>query len=241
VTFLKIFDYIRELFSNQQLSKINGYTPAYFSFNVEGGRCEECRGEGKITIEMQFVADMHLTCESCKGRRYKDDILEVRYNGKNIDDVLNMTVAEGMEFFENHKNIVNGLRPLQQVGLDYLQLGQPTSTLSGGEAQRLKLAGFLAKGNRNVEHTLFIFDEPTTGLHWNDIHKLLDSFNALIEIGHTILVIEHNLEIIKNADHLIDLGPEGGKFGGEVVFQGTPEELVNSGKTHTARYLKEKL
>jgi excinuclease ABC subunit A len=241
VTFLKIFDYIRELFSNQQLSKINGYTPAYFSFNVEGGRCEECRGEGKITIEMQFVADMHLTCESCKGRRYKEDILEVRYNGRNIDDVLNMTVAEGMEFFENHKNIVNGLRPLQQVGLDYLQLGQPTSTLSGGEAQRLKLAGFLAKGNRNVEHTLFIFDEPTTGLHWNDINKLLDSFNALIEIGHTILVIEHNLEIIKNADHIIDLGPEGGKFGGEVVFQGTPEELVNSGKTHTARYLKEKL
>ncbi len=241
ITYLKIFDHIRELMSSQQLSKINGYTPAYFSFNVDGGRCEECKGDGKIVVEMQFVADMNLICEECKGKRYKDDILDVMYNGKNISDILNMTISEGMEFFADQKAIISGLEPLVQVGLDYLQLGQPTSTLSGGEAQRLKLASFLAKGLKKADPSLFIFDEPTTGLHWHDINKLLNSFNALLDIGHTILIIEHNLEIIKNADYLIDLGKEGGEEGGYLVYQGPPEKLIGNKDSYTAKYLKSKL
>jgi excinuclease ABC subunit A len=241
VTYLKIFDSIRELFASLQISKIRGYTPAFFSFNVEGGRCEECKGDGKILVEMQFVADMHLVCDSCGGKRYKSEILEATYNDKNIDDILNMTAREAINFFKEHKNIVTGLEPLIEVGLDYLKLGQPTSTLSGGEAQRLKLASFLTKGHRSVEPMLYIFDEPTTGLHWNDIHNLLNAMNALIGIGHTIMVIEHNLEIIKNADYVIDLGPGGGDKGGNIVFQGTPEEMIKCESSFTAGYLKEKL
>jgi excinuclease ABC subunit A len=241
VTYLKIFDSIRELFANLQISKIRGYTPAFFSFNVEGGRCDECKGDGKILVEMQFVADMHLVCDSCGGKRYKSEILEATYNDKNIDDILNMTAREAIHFFKEHKNIVTGLEPLIEVGLDYLKLGQPTSTLSGGEAQRLKLASFLTKGHKSVEPMLYIFDEPTTGLHWNDIHNLLNAMNALIDIGHTIMVIEHNLEVIKNADYVIDLGPGGGDKGGNIVFQGTPEEMIKCESSFTAGYLKEKL
>lgn len=241
VTYLKIFDHIRELMSSQQLSKINGYSPAYFSFNVDGGRCEECRGDGKIIVEMQFVADMHLICEDCKGKRYKEDILEVLYKGKNISDILNLTISEAIEFFDDQKVITAGLEPLVKVGLDYLQLGQPTSTLSGGEAQRLKLASFLAKGMKKKEPSLFIFDEPTTGLHWHDIHKLLNSFQALLDLGHTLIIIEHNLEVIKNADYIIDLGREGGEEGGYVVFQGSPEDLISYKESYTAKYLKRKM
>jgi excinuclease ABC subunit A len=241
VTYLKIFDSIRELYASLQISKIRGYTPAFFSFNVEGGRCDECKGDGKILVEMQFVADMHLVCDSCGGKRYKSEILEATYNDKNIDDILNMTAREAMNFFKEHKNIITGLEPLIEVGLDYLKLGQPTSTLSGGEAQRLKLASFLTKGHRSTEPMLYIFDEPTTGLHWNDIHNLLNAMNALIEIGHTIMVIEHNLEVIKNADYIIDLGPGGGEHGGNIVFQGTPEEMTECESSFTAAYLKTKM
>jgi len=241
VTYVKVYDHIRELMSAQQASKINGFPPAYFSFNVEGGRCEECKGEGNITVEMQFVADMHLQCESCKGRRFKEEILDVTYQGKNIDEILQLTVNEAIDFFAPHKAIITGLQPLMTVGLNYLKLGQPTSTLSGGESQRLKLASFLSKGTKYEEPVLFIFDEPTTGLHWNDISKLLNAFNALIDIGHTVLVIEHNLEVIKCADYIIDLGPEGGEEGGMVVFEGRPEELVKVKKSYTAKYLAKKL
>jgi len=241
VTYLKIFDSIRELFANLQISKIRGYTPAFFSFNVEGGRCDECKGDGKILVEMQFVADMHLVCESCGGKRYKSEILEATYNEKNIDDILNMTAREAISFFKEHNNIVTGLEPLIEVGLDYLKLGQPTSTLSGGEAQRLKLASFLTKGHKSVEPMLYIFDEPTTGLHWNDIHNLLNALNALIDIGHTVMVIEHNLEVIKNADYVIDLGPGGGDKGGNIVFQGTPEGLILNKDSFTAGYLEKKM
>lgn len=241
VTYLKIFDSIRELFAGLQISKIRGYTPAFFSFNVEGGRCDECKGDGKILVEMQFVADMNLVCESCGGKRYKSEILEATYNEKNIDDILNMTAREAMNFFKEHKNIVNGLEPLMEVGLDYLKLGQPTSTLSGGEAQRLKLASFLSKGHKSVEPMLYIFDEPTTGLHWNDIHNLLNAMNALIGIGHTVMVIEHNLEVIKNADYVIDLGPGGGDKGGNIVFQGTPEDMILCKESFTAEYLEKKM
>lgn len=241
VTYVKVYDYIRELMSAQPLAKINGFPPAYFSFNVEGGRCEECKGDGSITVEMQFVADMHLQCETCKGKRFKDEILEVTYKGKNIDQILQMTVKEAVEFFKDHKAIVTGLQPLVTVGLDYLMLGQPTSTLSGGESQRLKLASFLSKGSRYEEPVMFIFDEPTTGLHWNDISNLLNAFNALLKVGHTILVIEHNLEVIKSADYIIDLGKEGGEMGGEVIFQGRPEELLSVKDSYTAVYLARKL
>ena len=190
---------------------------------------------------MQFVADMHLVCDECKGKRYKEEILEVKYNDKNIDQVLNLTIKETIEFFSEHKSIKLGLQPLVQVGLDYLKLGQPTSTLSGGEAQRLKLASFIAKGSKTDESTLFIFDEPTTGLHWHDIRKLLDSFNALIEKGHTVLVIEHNLEVIKCADHIIDLGKEGGEKGGDIIYQGNVKGLLEVDDSYTAKYLKDKL
>jgi excinuclease ABC subunit A len=242
VTYIKAYDDIRSLFSNQKLAKIRNYKPKHFSFNVEGGRCEVCKGEGEVTIEMQFMADVHLQCDTCNGKRFKKEVLEVTFNGKSIDNILNATIDDAVAFFIEHeqKKIVQKLKPLQDVGLGYVQLGQSSSTLSGGEAQRIKLASFLVKGNTK-DKALFIFDEPTTGLHFHDIKKLLDSFNALIEKGHSIIVIEHNIELIKCADYIIDLGMEGGKNGGELIFQGTPEELIKNKKSYTATYLKEKL
>ena len=242
VTYIKAYDDIRSLFSSQKLSVIRNYKPKHFSFNVEGGRCETCKGEGEVTIEMQFMADVHLQCETCKGKRFKKEVLEVKFNGKSIDDILNATIDDAVAFFIEYeqKKIVQKLKPLQDVGLGYVQLGQSSSTLSGGEAQRIKLASFLVKGNTK-DKALFIFDEPTTGLHFHDIKKLLDSFNALIERGHSIIVIEHNIELIKCADYIIDLGIEGGKKGGNLLFQGTPEELINNKESYTANYLKEKL
>ena len=242
VTYIKAYDDIRELYANQKLSKIRGYKPKHFSFNVEGGRCEVCKGDGEVTIEMQFMADVHLECEACGGKRFKKETLEVQYEGLAINDILTLTVEEAVTFFEKHQQdkIVQKLQPLLDVGLGYVQLGQASSTLSGGEAQRIKLASFLVKGGRK-DKTLFIFDEPTTGLHFHDIKKLLDSFNALIENGHSIIVIEHNLELIKTADYIIDLGVEGGKRGGQVLFQGKPEDLVKVSNSYTAKFLKSKL
>lgn len=239
VTYIKAFDGIRELFAAQPASRIHGYSPAHFSFNVEGGRCETCKGEGFITVEMQFMADIHLVCDACKGKRYKDDVLKILFKEKNISDVLEMTVKEAMEFFENEKSISNQLKPLQDVGLDYLKLGQPSTNLSGGEAQRIKLASFLTKSS-SQDPVLFIFDEPTTGLHFHDIDKLLESFNALIENGHTVVVVEHNLDVIKNADWIIDLGKEGGKEGGNLIFQGKPEKIINEKESITGKFLKNK-
>ena len=242
VTYIKAYDDIRALFSVQKLSKIRNFKPKHFSFNVEGGRCEVCKGEGEVTIEMQFMADVHLECDVCKGKRFKKEVLEVTFDGKSINDVLNLTIDDAITFFSDNlvPKIVNKLKPLQDVGLGYVTLGQSSSTLSGGEAQRIKLATFLAKGNTK-EKALFIFDEPTTGLHFNDIKKLLASFNALIEKGHSIIVIEHNIDLIKCADYIIDLGKEGGKNGGNLIFEGTPEELVKSEKPYTTKYLKGKL
>lgn len=242
VTYSKAYDDIRDLFYKQKLSKIRGYQPKHFSFNVEGGRCETCKGEGEVTIEMQFMADVHLLCDTCQGKKFKKEILEVQFEGKNIDDILRLTVEEALEFFQNHNQtkIVQKLQPLQDVGLGYVQLGQSSSTLSGGEAQRIKLASFLTKG-ASKEKTLFIFDEPTTGLHFHDVNKLLTSFNALLEKGHSIIVIEHHLDLIKCADYIIDMGPEGGENGGEMVACGTPEEIVKHPKSVTGIYLKEKL
>lgn len=242
VTYIKAYDDIRALFASQKLSKLRNYQPKHFSFNVDGGRCETCKGEGEITIEMQFMADVHLTCEDCKGKRFKKEVLEVKFHDKNIDDILNMTVDDALLFFDNHQEnrIANKLRPLQDVGLGYVQLGQSSSTLSGGEAQRIKLASFLVKGT-SASKTLFIFDEPTTGLHFHDIKKLLASFDALLENGHSVIVVEHNLDLIKCADYVIDLGPEGGEKGGYVVAQGSPEEIVKSTKSITAEFLREKL
>jgi excinuclease ABC subunit A len=245
-TYIKAFDEIRNLFADQQLSHVRGYKPGYFSFNIQGGRCEECEGEGVVKIEMQFMADLYLTCESCKGKRYKDEVLDVKYHDKTIVDVLEMTIDEALDFFNSQKpstqekRILARLKPLQDVGLGYLRLGQSSSTLSGGEAQRIKLAFFLAKGT-NEKPTLFIFDEPTTGLHFHDIHKLLVSFESLISNGHSVLVIEHNLEVIKSADWVIDLGKEGGEEGGNVVFTGTPEQLAAFKDSYTGFYLKEKI
>ncbi|TYC12023.1 excinuclease ABC subunit UvrA [Bizionia gelidisalsuginis] len=242
VTYIKAYDDIRALYSKQKLSVIRNYQPKHFSFNVDGGRCETCKGEGEVTIEMQFMADVHLECETCKGKRFKKEVLEVTFADKNIDDILNLTIDDAIIFFdENHvTKIKNKLQPLQDVGLGYVTLGQSSSTLSGGEAQRIKLASFLGKGNTK-ETALFIFDEPTTGLHFHDIQKLLKSFTALIEKGHSILVVEHNLELIKCADHIIDLGPEGGEYGGHLVAFGTPEALVEDKKSITGKYLKDKL
>jgi excinuclease ABC subunit A len=230
------------LFASQKLSKLRGYQAKHFSFNVDGGRCEKCKGEGEITVEMQFMADVHLECDTCGGKRFKKEILEVNFEGANIDDVLHMTIDNALDFFQLHKKtkIVSKLTPLQDVGLGYVTLGQSSSTLSGGEAQRIKLATFLVKG-ASKEKALFIFDEPTTGLHFHDIKKLLKSFNALISSGHSVLVIEHNLEIIKCADYLIDLGPEGGEPGGNLVSEGTPEEVVAAKKGYTAAYLSVKI
>ncbi len=240
VTYVKAYDLIRELMTEQKAAKVRYFTPRYFSFNVDGGRCETCKGEGEITVEMQFMADVHLVCEDCGGKRFKKEVLEVKYQGKNIHDILSMTVSEAMEFFQSHgqNKIYEAIKPLNDVGLGYVQLGQSSSTLSGGEAQRIKLASFLAKGN-NREKVLFIFDEPTTGLHLHDIRKLLDAMNALIDRGHSIIVIEHNPDFIKSADYIIDLGPEGGKKGGEIIFQGTPEDLLHCKKSYTAEAIKE--
>ena len=242
VTYIKAYDDIRALFSNSKLSKIRNYKPKHFSFNVEGGRCEICKGEGEVTIEMQFMADVHLECDSCAGRRFKKEVLEVKINQKNIDDILNLTIDDAVAFFTDNgeKKISQKLKPLQDVGLGYVKLGQSSSTLSGGEAQRIKLASFLVKGTTK-DKTFFIFDEPTTGLHFHDIKKLLASFEALIAKGHSILVIEHNIELIKCADYIIDLGLEGGKNGGSLIFEGAPEQLIKNKKSFTANYLKEKL
>ncbi|ADF52675.1 UvrABC system protein A [Zunongwangia profunda SM-A87] len=242
VTYIKAYDDIRNLFSSQKLSKIRGYKPKHFSFNVDGGRCEVCKGEGEVTIEMQFMADVHLQCEACDGKRFKKEILEVQFKDKNIDNILNMTIDDAIDFFDKHNEdkIANKLQPLQDVGLGYVQLGQSSSTLSGGEAQRIKLASFLVKGNTR-DKALFIFDEPTTGLHFHDIQKLLKSFNALIDKGHTVIVIEHNMDLVKCADYVIDLGAEGGENGGYLVTQGTPEQIIKSKDSYTAKYLAPKL
>ena len=242
VTYIKAYDDIRNLFANQKLSYIRNFKPKHFSFNVDGGRCETCKGEGEVTIEMQFMADVHLECETCNGKRFKKEVLEVKFAEKNIDDVLKMTIDEAVEFFQDNgeKKITNKLKPLQDVGLGYVQLGQSSSTLSGGEAQRIKLASFLVKGI-SKDKALFIFDEPTTGLHFHDIQKLLKSFNALIEKGHSIIVIEHNMDLVKCADHVIDLGLEGGETGGYLIAEGTPEEVAKNKKSYTAPYLKERL
>jgi len=241
VTYVKAYDLIRNLFANQELAKNRGYKPAFFSFNVDGGRCEVCNGEGETKIEMQFMADLYLTCESCAGSRFKSDILEVSYNSKNIADVLNMTVEDSMKFFAGEKSIINKLRPLYDVGLGYITLGQSSNSLSGGEAQRVKLASFLGHASPKKDHTLFIFDEPTTGLHFHDINKLLKAINALIDQGNSVIIIEHNMEIIKCADWIIDLGPEGGLEGGEVCFTGTPEAMIEMKNNYTAQYLQQKL
>jgi excinuclease ABC subunit A len=243
-TYLKAYDEIRRLFAEQQMSKQMGFTPAYFSFNTEGGRCEECKGEGTITIEMQFMSDITVECEACHGQRFKQEVLDVTYRGKNINDVLDLTVDEAIQFFAEDndataKKIAQRLQPLADVGLGYIKLGQSSSTLSGGENQRVKLAYFLSM--EKPQPTMFIFDEPTTGLHFHDINTLMNSFNRLLSHGHTIVVIEHNMDVIKCADYVIDIGPEGGDAGGYVVATGTPEEIVKCEKSYTARYLKEKL
>ncbi|WP_431157898.1 excinuclease ABC subunit UvrA [Winogradskyella poriferorum] len=242
VTYVKAYDDIRALFASQKLSKIRNYQAKHFSFNVDGGRCETCKGEGEVTIEMQFMADVHLTCDTCGGKRFKKEILEVQFEGKSIHDILSMTIDDAIAFFDSHNQtkIKGKLQPLQDVGLGYVTLGQSSSTLSGGEAQRIKLATFLGKGSKS-ENALFIFDEPTTGLHFHDIQKLLKSFQALIAKGHSIIVIEHNIDLIKCADHIIDLGPEGGKKGGNIVAFGTPEEIASNKASVTGVYLKDKL
>ncbi|MBN8836262.1 MAG: excinuclease ABC subunit UvrA [Sphingobacteriia bacterium] len=236
VTYIKAYDEIRDLFAKQALSKIRGFLPKHFSFNVDGGRCDACKGEGEQIVEMQFLADVHLTCEVCNGKKFKEEVLEVLYNGKNIYDVLEMSVDESLTFFKEEKAIVKAIQPLQNVGLGYIKLGQSSDTLSGGEAQRVKLASFLGKG-KGHGHIVFIFDEPTTGLHFHDIQKLLSSFNALIDQGHSIIVIEHNTDVLKAADWIIDLGPEAGVDGGNLVYAGVPAKLKNEPKSHTGRFL----
>jgi len=241
ISYVKAYDAIRNLFADQPLSKQRGYKPSHFSFNVEGGRCETCEGEGEIRVEMQFMADIFLKCESCHGKRFKQEVLEVEYNGKNIANILDMTVEASLDFFRDKKPIYDRVVPLYDVGLGYVKLGQSSNSLSGGEAQRVKLASFLGK-NSTEGHILFIFDEPTTGLHFHDISKLLKAMNALVDEGHSVIVIEHNLEVIKCADWIIDLGPEGGeKKGGQLMFEGTPEDMAKKGKGYTAEFLKNKL
>jgi excinuclease ABC subunit A len=241
ISYVKAYDTIRQLFADQPLAKQRGYKPSHFSFNVEGGRCETCQGEGEIKVEMQFMADIFLKCESCNGKRFKQEVLEIEYNGKNISDILDLTVEDALGFFQDKKTIHEKIVPLNDVGLGYVKLGQSSNSLSGGEAQRVKLASFLGK-NSTEGNILFIFDEPTTGLHFHDISKLLKAINALVDEGHTVIVIEHNLEVIKCADWIIDLGPEGGeKRGGNLMFEGTPEEMVKKGKGYTAEFLKDKL
>ena len=239
VTYTKAFDAIRQLLAGTYQARIRGLRPGYFSFNVPGGRCEVCQGEGVVKIEMQFLADLYLECEACKGKRYKKDVLEIHYNGKNVDDILNMTIDEAVDFFEHAPSVINKLRVLREIGLGYLTLGQPATTLSGGEAQRIKLAAHM--GKRTQEHILYVFDEPTTGLHFDDIRKLLAAFNRLVDEGHSIIVVEHNLDVIKSADWVIDLGPEGGRRGGFVVAEGTPETIAAHEESHTGRFLREVL
>lgn len=243
ISYVKAYDAIRQLYSDQPLAKQRGYKPSHFSFNVEGGRCDNCEGEGEIKVEMQFMADIYLKCEVCNGKRFKQEVLEIEHKGKNIADVLDMTVEDGLEFFKDIKPIYSKIFPLNEVGLGYVKLGQSSNSLSGGEAQRVKLASFLGKNaNDSKDHILFIFDEPTTGLHFHDISKLLKAMNALVDESHSVIVIEHNMEIIKSADWIIDLGPEGGeKRGGQLMFEGTPEEMAKKGKGFTAQFLKEKL
>jgi excinuclease ABC subunit A len=243
VTYVKAYDTIRTLFSEQPLAKARGLKPSHFSFNVEGGRCEVCQGEGQVKIEMQFMADIYLTCESCGGHKFKQDILEIKFQDKNIFEVLDLTVADAVDFFAGQPKVAERLRPLLDVGLGYIRLGQSANTLSGGEAQRVKLASFLTKGaTLQQDKILFIFDEPSTGLHFHDIAKLLGALNALVEQGNSVLIIEHNMDIIKCADWLIDLGPEGGINGGHLLFEGTPEQMVKLKDTnHTARFLAEKV
>jgi excinuclease ABC subunit A len=242
VTYIKAYDDIRDLYSKEKLSKIRGYLPKHFSFNVDGGRCETCKGDGSINVEMVFMADVELVCETCNGKRFKKEILEVTFEGKNIDNILTMTIDDAIAFFTLHKQskIMQKLQPLQDVGLGYVQLGQSSSTLSGGEAQRIKLASFLVKGSTK-DKALFVFDEPTTGLHFHDIKKLLASFDALLDKGHSIIIIEHNLDLIKCADWIIDLGPGGGENGGLLLATGTPEEIIKNKKSVIGSYLKEKL
>lgn len=242
ISYVKAYDVIRQLYSDQPLSQQRGYKPSHFSFNVEGGRCETCEGEGSIKVEMQFMADIYLTCESCHGKRFKQEVLEVKYKDKSIADILDMTVEESLEFFKDKKTIYEKIIPLNDVGLGYVKLGQSSNSLSGGEAQRVKLASFLGKNSEIKGHILFIFDEPTTGLHFHDISKLLKAINALVDLGHSVIVIEHNIEVIKSADWIIDLGPEGGeKNGGNLLFAGTPEEMVKKAKSYTATFLKGKI
>jgi excinuclease ABC subunit A len=236
ITYIKAYDDIRALYAAQHLSKVRGYTPGYFSFNVDGGRCDTCKGEGETVVEMQFLADVHLICESCKGQRFKQEVREVMYHDRSITDVLDMSVDQALEFFVREKKIADKIRCLQDVGLGYIKLGQSSDTLSGGEAQRVKLASFLDKSYAGKK-ILFIFDEPTTGLHFHDIHKLLQSFQALIDNGHSIVVIEHNPDIIRNADWVIDLGPEGGEQGGYLLYEGTVQGLKKEKKGYTGKYL----
>jgi excinuclease ABC subunit A len=245
ITYVKAFDDVRELYSRQPIAKARGYKPGFFSFNVEGGRCEMCEGEGTITVGMQFMADVHLNCDTCKGKRYKSETLEVEYRGKTIYDLLETSLEDALQFFKDGKDkldfkIVDKIQPLVDVGLGYLKVGQSSSTMSGGEAQRIKLASFLSKGI-NAPSTLFIFDEPTTGLHFYDIEKLLIAFNALIDQGHSVVVIEHNTEVIKCADYIIDIGPVGGENGGHIQFEGTPEKLTEEKYNTTGMFLQEKL
>jgi excinuclease ABC subunit A len=247
VTYLKVYDDIRKLLSDQQYAKMNGYTPSHFSFNIDGGRCPECQGEGFVKIGMQFMADVSMVCEACGGRRFKPDILEVKYKEKNIDDILNMSVDEAIDFFGSQddptaRRIAERLQPLVDVGLSYIKLGQSSSTLSGGESQRVKLAYFLSLNDAATKPSkqqkiLFIFDEPTTGLHFYDVEKLLKSFDALLAKGHTIVVVEHNLDVVRAADWVIDLGPEAGDEGGNLVYAGTPENILSCKESHTAKYL----
>ncbi|MBC7920862.1 MAG: ATP-binding cassette domain-containing protein, partial [Ferruginibacter sp.] len=240
ITYIKAYDFIRTLMADQSLAKARGYKPAHFSFNVDGGRCEVCQGEGTVTVEMQFMADLHLKCESCGGKRFKQEILEVKYRDQDVSDILEMTVDDSLVFFGNEPKLVEKLLPLQEVGLGYVRLGQSSDTLSGGEAQRVKLASFLGKGHSNQGNALFIFDEPTTGLHFHDIRKLLKAINALVDQGDTVIIIEHNVEVIKCADWIIDLGPEGGDGGGRITFAGLPEDMIRLEDNHTARFLREK-
>ncbi|MCD6332158.1 MAG: ATP-binding cassette domain-containing protein, partial [Bacteroidales bacterium] len=245
VTYIKAYDEIRKLMAGLKSSELSGFKPSHFSFNVDGGRCDACQGEGMIRVEMQFMADVFLVCDECHGKRFKEEVLAIRYHDKNIDDILNMTVSEAIDFFSSAgdsggKRVALRLQPLADVGLGYVKLGQPSSTLSGGESQRIKLASFLAKG-QDAGRTLFIFDEPTTGLHFHDIKVLLKAFEALLDRGHSIIIIEHNPEVIKQADWIIDLGPEGGDQGGYLVFAGLPEDLINEPKSYTGQFIRTKL
>ncbi|MDC3252443.1 ATP-binding cassette domain-containing protein, partial [Schleiferiaceae bacterium] len=239
VTYLKAYDDIRNLFASEELARIRGYKAKHFSFNTDGGRCDACKGEGEVTIEMQFMADVHLPCETCNGKRFKAEILEIKFHGKTISDILDCTIDEAIAFFaaHNERKISNKLQPLQDVGLGYAHVGQSSSTLSGGEAQRVKLAFFLSKGIKNGK-TLFLFDEPTTGLHFDDVKKLLRAFNELVDLGHTVIVIEHDLDVIQRCDHVIEIGPEGGELGGQLLYSGPPDQLIKVRESPTAEALE---